>query len=205
MKQIINALTIVSIFLLASCGGSENGSKTDSGESKSSTPAAAAVPTMKIDESTWVMTDLSPVSSMIPVSLKLPKDVKKEKNGNGGVDVHISDWYDITISSNASSSVKEAMTGDKSLSINKTESYINGKLLIDEPNGFVCSYQMKDEANGNKYQPESHFVFYLEKDGAIYSIQDARPLSNFSIAGSAYSEAIAKQIFGSVKGSAKIN
>jgi hypothetical protein len=205
MKQIMYALTIVSIFFLSSCGSSDNGSKTDSGDNKSSADATKAnVPTMTVDEASWIATDLSTVAPRVHVSMKLPKDVKKEKNGNGGVDVHINDWYDITISNNASNSVKEAMNDDKSLSINKKESYINGKLLVDEPNGFVCTYQMKDEANGTKYQPEAHFVFYLEKDGAIYSIQDARPLSNYSIAGSAYSEAIAKQIYNLVKGSAKI-
>lgn len=203
MKNVINALTIVSMLFMASCGSSDNGGKTESNDSKSS--SSASVPTMKIDEGSWVMTDLKPIASLTPVSLKLPKDAKMEKNGNGGVDVHLSDWYDITISNNASSSVAEAMKDDKSLSINKAESYINGKLLVDEPNGFVCTYQMKDEANGTKYQPEAHFFFYLEKDGAIYSIHDERPLSNYSVPGSAYSEAIAKQIYNSVKGSAKIN
>jgi hypothetical protein len=205
MKNVINALTIVSMLFMASCGSSDNGGKTDSGDSKSSSSSSANVPTMKIDEGTWVMTDLKPIASLAPVSMKLPKDAKMEKNGNGGVDVHLSDWYDITISNNASSSVAEAMKDDKSLSINKAESYINGKLLVDEPNGFVCTYQMKDEANGTKYQPEAHFFFYLEKDGAIYSIHDGRPLSNYSVAGSAYSEAIAKQIYNLIKGSAKIN
>ncbi len=208
MKSILSGFAIVLVLSLTSCGGSStkgNASTTDS--TKVATPAAApaaAAPTMTVNEADWVEQDMSTISPLEPVTLKLPKGVKMEKNGNGGVDIHISDFYMITVGTNASSSIKEAMDGDKSLGVNNTTSYQNGKLVLDEPNGFIATYQMKDEANGTKYQPETHFAYYLIKDGAIYTIMDQRPLDNFSVAGSAYSEDIAKKVYAIVKASAKV-
>ncbi|HXC06448.1 MAG TPA: hypothetical protein VNZ86_16935, partial [Bacteroidia bacterium] len=107
-----------------------------------------------------------------------------------------------TVSTLAVSSLKEAMESDKSLTVNN-KSYKNGKIISEDPNGFVYSVQMNDEANGTKYEPEAHFVYYVEKEGAFYSIQDMRPLDNFGLAGSAYPEDIAKQLYALVKTSAK--
>jgi len=207
MKSILSGFAIVLVLSLTSCGSSStkgNANSTDS--TKTATPAApaAAAPTMTVNEADWVEQDMSTISPLEPVTLKLPKGVKMEKNGNGGVDIHISDFYMITVGTNASSSIKEAMDGDKSLGVNNTTSYQNGKLVLDEPTGFIATYQMKDEANGTKYQPETHFAFYLIKDGAIYTIMDQRPLDNFSVAGSAYSEDIAKKVYAIVKASAKV-
>ena len=168
-------------------------------------PAAKPAKTITINEADWVVKNLKDVSPMINVSMKVPKDAKLEKNGNGGVDVQINDVYQLTVSQLAVSNIAEAMTSDKSLTIGHS-SYINGKVVTEEPTGMVYTMQMKDEANGIKYQPEFHFAHYLEKDGAIYSVQDAKPLSSpLDTPGSTYSEALAKQVYGIVKGSAKVN
>lgn len=174
---------------------------------KSGEPAVAAkaAKTITINEADWVEKNLKEVSPMINITMKVPKDAKLEKNGNGGVDVGINDVYMLTVSQLAVSNVKEAMDGDKSLSIGHS-SYINGKVLTEEPTGMVYTMQMKDEENGTKYQPEFHFAHYLDKEGAIYSIQDSKPLSApFDTVGSTYSEALAKQVYGIVKASAKAN
>jgi hypothetical protein len=200
MNRTISIIATLALTLgVAACkkkegDGSASGSKT----------AEAKGPTMALNEADWVAKDLNTVAPLIHVTMKVPKDAKLEKNGNGGVDVHVSDFYMLTVSAIAASNVKETMESDKSLTIKNT-SYINGKVISEEPNGFVYSMQMKDEANGTKYQPEAHFAVYLEKDGAIYSILDQKPMDAFSTPGSAYSEDIAKKVYAIVKGSAKIN
>lgn len=202
MKKISYFTVLAGSILFASCGApSEKKENTTTVEEAVTTPT----PTLTINEADWVEQNLSPVSSFINISVKLPKDAKLEKNGNGGVDVRLNDFYMLTVSSIAVSSIKDAMDSDKSLTINNASSYINGKVLLEEPNGFVYSMQMKDEENGIKYEPEAHFAYYVEKDGAIYSILDQRPLDNFSVKGSAYSEDIAKKIYALIKSSAKAN
>ena len=44
--------------------------------------------------------------------------------------------------------------------------------------------QMNDEANGHTYEPESHWVYFVEKDGAVYSFKDEKPLEAMSTPGS---------------------
>ncbi len=192
--------------ILASCGSSSETTQTTTPVTEQATTAVEApAPTMVINEADWVEQDLKPVSSFVNVSMKLPKDAKMEKNGNGGVDIRIGDFYLITVGNIAVSNIKEAMDSDKSMNVNNAGSYINGKVLLEEPNGYVYSIQMKNEENGTKYQPEAHFAYYVEKDGAVFSIKDERPLDNYSVAGAAYSEEIAKQIYAIVKSSAKAN
>lgn len=167
--------------------------------------SAAPAKTITITEADWVEKNLKEVSPMINITMKVPKDAKLEKNGNGGVDVGINDVYMLTVSQLAVSNIAEAMESDKALSIGHS-SYINGKVLTEEPTGMIYTMQMKDEANGTKYQPEFHFAHYIDKEGAIYSIEDEKPMSApFSTPGSTYSEALAKQVYGIVKGSAKAN
>lgn len=202
IKKITCVLWVLGALFLTSCGDSNGKTSDKTTESKASTTGDSQIPTMKINEADWVETDLSSISNLTPVTVKLPKDAKMEKNGNGGVDVHLNNWYTITVYNDASSNVKSAIAGTKSITVND-QSYQDGKLLIDEPNGFVYTYTLKTEKNGNTYQPESHFVFYLEKGGAIYSFQSMRPLDNFDVAGSAYTEDIAKQVYNIIKNSAK--
>ncbi len=199
INQLFYCFSAVAIISLSSCGGSSD-VKTEA-TTESAAPAAEKI---TIDGTGWAPVDLSTIAPMIHVTMNVPTDAKMEKNGNGGVDIMLNKAYTITVSMNASSSVADAITSDKSLSVTNTTSYMNGKAIVDEPNGFVYSMQMKDEANGNKYEPEAHFAFYLEKDGAIYSIMDARPMDNMFLAGSTYSEENAKKLYDLVKGSATI-
>lgn len=214
MKSILSGIAIVTIFSLTSCGGtSEKGSASTTDSAKSTTTAAAStpaaagsVPTMTVNEADWEVQDLSKVAPLIHISMKVPKGAKMEKNGNGGVDIHVSDFYTITVSALAISSVKEGMDDQKSLTINNKNSYMNGKALTEEDNGMVYTEQMNTEANGTTYQPEVHFAYFIGKpDGAFYSVTDVRPLENFSVPGSAYTADIANKIYAIVKGSAKEN
>lgn len=203
MKTTSFFMVFAGIALLASCGAPTPGTETPANVETSS--MATPTPTMAINETDWVEKNLNTVSPMINISMKLPKDAKMEKNGNGGVDIRMSDFYMITVSGLAVGSIKEAIEGEKSLTVNNASSYINGKVLAEEPNGFEYTMQMKDEENGIKYEPETHFAYYIEKDGAIYSIQDQRPLDNFSVKGSAYNADIANKIYAIIKSSAKAN
>ncbi|MBA3820227.1 MAG: hypothetical protein H0X17_15145 [Deltaproteobacteria bacterium] len=191
---------------LAACKKQQDadGSSGGATASKTTGTSAAKVPTLTVSEADWVEKDLKQVSPLVNITMKVPKDATLEKNGNGGVDVLVSDFYMLTVSNLAVSNVAEAITSDKSLSIGHS-SYINGKVLVEEPTGFIYTMQMKDEENGTKYQPETHFAYYVEKDGAIYSIKDEKPMKAFSTPGSAYTEDLAKRVHAIVKSSAKAN
>ncbi|MDX2092531.1 MAG: hypothetical protein SFX73_32000 [Kofleriaceae bacterium] len=186
-------------FTVAACGG-----KKDDAPSASAKTAGGGkkVPTLTINEADWVEKDLSTVSPMIGITMKVPKDAKLEKNGNGGVDIKVADHYLITVSALAVSNLAEGIKWRKDLTIAHS-GYQDGKVISEEPNGIITSAQMKTEANGTTYQPEVHFAYFVEKDGAIWSIADERPLEAFSTPGSAWSEALAKQVYGIVKSSAK--
>jgi hypothetical protein len=193
--------TIALSMTAAACKGKEGGSGGGGGAAKT-TESAAKAPALKVTEADWVEKDLSTVSPMIHVSMKVPKDAKLEKNGNGGVDITLAPHYVIQVSNMAVSNPAEALANRKALSIEHT-GYINGKVLTEEPTGFVYTMQMKTEENGNTYQPEVHWAHVVDKDGAIYLINDERSMDGFSTPGSAWSEDLAKQIYAIVKASAK--
>ena len=197
---------LISIFASLALVTTIGACKGDGDGGSSGKPAEAPkAPTMTVDESTWEVKDLKETSPLVNISMKVPKDAKLEKNGNGGVDIRVNDFYVLTVSATAISNIAEGIKGDKSLTVERTDRNKMAKIVQEEPNGFVYTTQMKDEANGTQYQPESHFVWYVEKEGAFWSIQSARPLDNFSVPGSAYSEEIAKKVYEIVKTSAKPN
>jgi len=203
--------TIVSVLVLvtslAACKKKDGdaGSSAGSGETAPAAEAKAKAPSMTINDADWVAKDLHAVAPLINVTMRVPKDAKLEKNGNGGVDVHVNDVYMLTVSALAVSNIAEGIKGDKSLTVERKDQYINTKVLSEDPNGFVYTMQMKDEENGTKYEPEAHFAFYVEKDGAIYSILDQRPMEAFGAPGSTYSQDTATKVYAIVKGSAKVN
>jgi hypothetical protein len=195
--------SIALTFTVAACGGKkEEGGAASAKTAGGGEKAAAKAPTLTINEADWVEKDLSTVSPMIGITMKVPKDAKLEKNGNGGVDIKVADFYMLTVSALAVSNVAEGVQWRKDLTIAHS-GYQDGKVVSEEPNGVITSAQMKTEANGTTYQPEVHFAYFVEKDGAIWAIADERPLDAFSTPGSAWSEALAKQVYGIVKGSAK--
>lgn len=197
----------------AACGGKKDdapaasakttggGGDKAAGGGEKAAPAAKA-PTLAINEADWVEQDLSTVSPMIGLTMKVPKDAKLEKNGNGGVDIKVADFYMLTVSALAVSNVAEGIAWRKALTIEHSGNQ-DGKVITEEPTGIITSTQMKTEENGTTYQPEVHFAHFVEKDGAIWAITDERPLDAFSTPGSAWTEALAKQVYGLVKASAK--
>jgi hypothetical protein len=192
------------------CKKKDEGGKAPAGEAKTvevkgATKADVKAPAMVINEADWEVKDLHSIAKLINISMKVPKGAKMVENGNGGVDITVSPTYMLTVSNIAISNIKEGIDGIKSMNLGATSSYINGKVISEEPNGFVYSMQMKTEENGNTYQPEAHFAFYVEKDGAIYEVTDPRPLNAFDAPGSTWSEATAKQVYEIVKASAKVN
>ncbi|CAK9254279.1 unnamed protein product [Sphagnum jensenii] len=196
--------------MLNACGGSKDTKDKDNKDAAPASEAAAApkekVPTMTINEADWEVKDLSPIAPMMPVSIKVPKGAKLEKNGNGGVDITLSDFYIITVSQIAMGTIKENLADDKKSTVNNTSRYKNGTVVIDDPHGFVATYQMNDEANGIKYSPESHFVYYFSSgpEGAMFSVHDDKPMSGPMVSEAAYTLDIAKKVYAIVKASAKI-
>ncbi|MGE0550734.1 MAG: hypothetical protein AB7O24_11565 [Kofleriaceae bacterium] len=171
-------------------------------------PSAASAPRaapIAINEADWVETNLKTIAPMVNVTMRVPKDAKLEKNGNGGVNVLISDTYMLTVSALTDSKIASAIKSDKTLTVDKTSTYTNTKVLTEEPNGFVYSVQLQDEPNGKQYEPEAHFAFYVEKDGAVYSILDQRPSSAYGVPGSMYTPELAAKVYAIVKSSAKSN
>lgn len=207
MNRITILVTTLALTLTAAaCKGKEGagGSSGGGGAAKTTeTAAKAAPPTLAINDADWVEKDLSTVSPMVHVKMRVPKDAKLEKNGNGGVDVLIADFYMLTVGANAVSNIAEAIKDQKSMTIEST-SWINGKVVTEEPNGLIYSVQMKTEENGTTYQPETHFIFVVEKEGAIYTIHDEKPLSSsLELPGSTWNEDLAKKVYAIVKASAK--
>ena len=204
--------TGISIFTLAlatSCGGASAPATGDKkgapvADAKDAPLAVVDVPKLTINEADWVAKNLKDVSPMINVTIKAPKDATFEKNGNGGVDIKLAPFYMLTVGNLAVSNLKEALEWGDSSSI-KDSSFQGGKKLVEDPNGFIFTYQMKDEANGTKYAPESHFYHFIEKDGAVYSVNDTKPMDAFSTPPQAYTEALARQVHGLVKASATAN
>lgn len=202
-------MTRIAVLLLAlsvpACG-KKAADSTGSGaaDPKTVEPAAPKAAGITVNEADWVVKNLHDTAPLINVTMKVPKDAKLEKNGNGGVDITLNENYMITVGAIAVSNIDEAKKGDKSMTTEST-SMQGGKIVSEEPNGFVYTEQMKTEDNGHTYEPESHFAFYLDKDSAVYSILDARTMAGFSAPGSIYTEALAKQVYGIVKGSAKVN
>lgn len=203
------ALTVT----LASCGGSTESKSTTTvptdttataAPAAAAAPAATATPAATITPANWVTTDLSKVAPGVDVVVSLPKDAKKEKNPNGGVDVTLSDGYVIVVSEMGVSTIKAGKENAKALSIDRTDSYINAKVLQEDANGYVYTEQMHYADSPTTYQPEYHFAYFLEKNSAVFSIEDERPLTNSDLPGSAYSEAIARQVYDLIKASAKI-
>jgi hypothetical protein len=207
MKNILSIAIIIGALMLNACGGHKDSKDAAAGTETATAAPAEKVPTMTVNEADWEIKDLNPTSKIIPVSMKVPKGAKLEKNGNGGVDVTVSDFYVLTVYQVAVSSVKEAMDDDKKLTVNNTTSYKDGKVVVDDPDGFVYTYQMKDEANGTKYPPQSHFYYYFTSgpDGAVFSVHDDKPLSGPMVSEAAYTLDIAKQVYAIVKGSASVN
>ncbi|HEX9980924.1 MAG TPA: hypothetical protein VGB50_10225 [Flavobacterium sp.] len=187
----------LSAFLLIACGNASSG-KVELADAENPEPAIAA---MVVNDADWVDTDLGKYSYLVPVTVKLPKDAKLERNGNGGVDARLNDFYVITISAQAVSSIPELIKGAKSLTIGKTSRYKNISLLVDEPVGFVYTYQMNDEANGFAYQAQSHFFYAFERDGMFYSFEDNQ--AGINVPGSAYTEQLARNAYKIIKSSAK--
>ena len=190
------AVTLVTS--LAACGKKTDGEGGGGDDKKKG-------PTITINEADWVAKNLHDTAPLINITMKVPKDAKLEKNGNGGVDIKVNDVYLITVSNVAVSNVAEAIKSDKSLTVERKDRYSMTKILSEEPTGFVYTVQMKPEENGNTYEAESHFAWYVEKEGAIYSILDDKPMDAFSTPGSTYTPEIANKVFGIVKASAKAN
>jgi hypothetical protein len=207
-------ISILTLALASACGGASEPAKGDKAAAKGAAGAdakdakdaapAVEVPTLKINEADWVEKNLKDVSPLINVTIKAPKDATFEKNGNGGVDIKLAGFYMLTVGNLAVSGIKEAIEWGNSSSIGDS-SFKDGKKLLEEANGFVFTYQMKDEENGTKYAPESHFYYFIEKDGAVYSVNDTKPMDAFSTPAAAYTEALARQVYGLVKASAKAN
>lgn len=206
MKRIsITALLFTLTASFTACKeGKEN---TATGSAASATAAATGAvnkpaKTITINEADWTVRNLKEVSPLVNISMKVPKDAKLEQNANGGVDIPVNNLYMLTVSTLAVSDIAEAMASDKAIALGGL--YTNARVVTEEPTGMIYTRQLQDEHV--KHQPEFHFAAYLEKDGAIYSIQDQQPLdAPFDTPGSTYSEALAKQVYGIVKSSAKIN
>ena len=205
-KRLHATSALVLVFTLGCDGATSDAKSAGKPQAAGDAPANAQpeTPTLEIDEASWVETNLGQTASLIPVTVKLPKTAKLTKNGNGGVDIVLADHYMITVSNLAVSTAKEAVEWGEALTINHS-SYKNGKKVVDDPAGFVFTHQMNDEANGHTYEPESHFVYALEKEGAVYAFRGERTPDAFMTPGSAYPEELAKKVYGIVKQSAKAN
>ncbi|MGP8217203.1 MAG: hypothetical protein ACLQQ4_16655 [Bacteroidia bacterium] len=207
MKSILLGLTIITVLSLSSCGGSsvkENALSADTAKTNTAPPAAQAA----VNDDGWVLTDLSKITDQIPVSMKVPKGAKMEKNDAGGVTVHVNDFYVININSVASTAINEAIAMDKGSVVNDHMVYMNNKIITEEPNGMIYSFQEKPDPGSNTvYEPQAHFFYYLQKSNGstIYSIFDGLENGHATVKGSMFSQDLANKTYAIVKASAKMN
>ncbi len=193
-------LTYFALATVLTCISCSSGSAENNNEAVEAKPFDA----YKINEADWVETDLGQVSSLTPVTVKVPKDAVLEKNGNGGVDIKMGDYYVITVGQPAVSSKEEAIENAKSLSVNSKTYYEDGKIIMEEPNGYVCSFKPKDEANF-KYEPEAHFFYVIETEGGAHFTFEDNQAFGTSIPGSGYPVENAQKVYEIIKGSARVN
>lgn len=196
------AITIFAAAMATGCGKTKDSNQGET--AGKATEGKSKVPTLTINEADWVEKNLSEVSPMVHITMKVPADATMEKNGNGGVDIKLADHYMITVGNLAVGSVKSGLEWAESSSTGDS-SYKDGTKIQEDESGFVYTYQMNDEANGLTYHPESHFYHFVEKEGAVYNINDSKPMDAFLTDGAAYSPELAKQVYGIVKASAKAN
>jgi hypothetical protein len=158
-------------------------------------------------ESEMKTVDLSTISDYVNVIMKIPKSAKVIKNGNGNIDILLNKNYIITVDSSVFISdfgLKELVENKKSLFLKENFSTVKGIITREEPNGFVYITQIKTEENGTKYEPEHHFSYSFANEKEMYTVYDIRPLDNFSMPGSTYTEANANALYNWVKASVKI-
>ncbi|MGP8217202.1 MAG: hypothetical protein ACLQQ4_16650 [Bacteroidia bacterium] len=214
MKTVLYFFTIVTILLLNSCKGpSVKESKSDTGSTKTSAPVPAAstaspagtAPALTINEADWELKDLSKIAKYINISMKVPKSAKVEQQTEVGIVIRLSPYYTINIASRAESSIKDAMEFDKAPI--KDTANKNRKVLKEESNGMIFTFQIPDESNGTKYEPEVHFTYYVGQPGNLYAISDdfSSADTTNTVNGSYYSEDVANKVYAIIKSSAKVN
>ena len=158
-------------------------------------------------ESDMKIVDLSTVSDYVNVIMKIPTNAKVIKNGNGNIDILLNKNYIITVDSSVfleSYGLKESVANRKSLYLDESFCCKKGIITRQEPNGFVYFGQTKDAENITKNEPEYHFSYSFTNGKEMYTIHDSRPLDNFDMPGSTYTEANANTLYDWVKSSAKI-
>lgn len=175
-----------------------------SGTAENNNEAGAKFEAYKINEADWVEKNLGEISSLTPITVKVPKDAVLEKNGNGGVDIKMGSYYVVTVSQPAVSSMQEAIDNAKSLTVNNQTYYEDGKIIVEEPNGYVCSYKPKDEASF-KYEPEAHFFYVIETEGGAHFTFGDNEAFGTSTPGSGYPVDNAKKVYEIIKSSARVN
>jgi hypothetical protein len=206
MRSIFSLFSILSLASLISCGG--HSTKENASSGNSTTSEAAPASQASADDSGWELTDLSKISDKIPLSVKVPKGAKVEKNDAGEVIIHVNDFYVINVRNASSGTIKSAMDMDKGLVVNDQMEYMNNKIITEEPNGLIYSFQQKPDPSGNAvYEPQTHFFYYLQNasGGAIYSISDGLENGHETVKGSMFSEELANKNYAIIKSSAKIN
>lgn len=171
--------------------------------SATSTSAGPVPPAVVINPRNWVPTDLSKVSAKMRVIVNLPKDAKLEKGGLGTVIVTLSLSYQIVVSKVSGTNVKQWMGDMKTMTVENDEYYTNPKVLKEDATGMVYSVREKASATNRTPESEAHFVYFLPAKTQMYSFQNLRPEENKTVSGSAYTDAIALQVYDLLKASAK--
>lgn len=205
MKNTIFLLFALGALTLSSCGGAK------SPETAAADPAAATTATtapattaaaITVNEAEWQLKDLKPVSSIIPISMKLPKSARLEKNGNAGVDATIGDSYTLVVYQTAISAIKEGIDGDKQMYVKNSDMQTT-KIELDEPNGFIYTVTYKG-TDGKTFPGGTHFVYYYAAKSSggetFFSVHDEKAMSG-TAADDAFTVELAKQVYALVKGS----
>jgi hypothetical protein len=166
-------------------------------------------PTFSFKESEMKTVDLSTISDYVNVIMKLPKNAKVIKNGNGMIDILLDKNYIVTVSQcliMSNFKLKELIVNQKKLFLDESSISLKGIITREEPNGFIYTSQIKTEENGRKYEPEHHFSYSFTNNKEMYTVYDNVPIELIGQSGNGliYTKNNANALYDWVKASVKI-
>jgi hypothetical protein len=153
--------------------------------------------------------DLSTVSYYVHIIMKVPKNAKVIKNGNGMIDILLNKNYVVTVNQVSfyeNYGVKESIKSQKEFFIDESTISYKGNIIKEDSNGFIYTSQLKTAENGHRYDIEHHFSYSFTNGQTMYEVYDSEPLEKMTTDGNGriYTKENANALYNWVKSSMKI-
>ena len=202
-KTIIQLLAVV--LLISACNQKKDGNNTaeipvvKTEPVKENETIEAPDGPLVINESDWVETDLSTTSADIPITMKLPKNVKLTKDAIG-IKAAINNEYIIDIQRSGASATGDLLAYNKKMEMSE-EFYTDAKILQEGDIGFV--YKHTTKGGRRQYANSmSHFLIGVRvSEYVCIKVKDALPKGDTKFV---YTDELAKQVYGIISPSITI-